>query len=187
MGITAFLLNLSATTIIWVTSIGLLFYTLIPLTVSVYLLNTNKITSFDLPERKSRHLLFGSSIAGAFAVSLILGLTAGDTSPMIFMISLVFLINTSIGLLINLLWKISIHSAALSSAAAIFLFLFAFQGTTVSPESLILSLTILLLLLPLMIWARYRLQVHSLAELLGGTLTGFLLTIIELSIFTRLW
>jgi membrane-associated phospholipid phosphatase len=44
-----------------------------------------------------------------------------------------------------------------------------------------------LLLLPLMIWARYRLGVHTLAELLGGAIVGFLLTIVELSLFTNIW
>jgi len=187
IGITAWLLGLMSTTISWIVGAALFFYTLIPLGASLYLLRTHKISSLDLPERKSRSRLFLLSIGCSLVALLLFYFTSGYTHPLITAISVIFLINPTIGFLINLSWKISMHTAALSSAAAIFLSLSQLSEFSSIFEADILSLTILLLLLPLMIWARYRLGVHTLAELLGGAIVGFLLTIVELSLFTNIW
>ncbi len=106
------------------------------------------------------------------------------TGPVPGIIALTFLINLLVGFLINLTWKISIHTAALTTAGAIFLF---FSQVIALSVSNIFSLIILLLLLPLMIWARLQLRVHTVAELFGGALSGFSLTILELSMLTNIW
>ncbi|MGD8428536.1 MAG: hypothetical protein PVH63_12985 [Balneolaceae bacterium] len=187
IGLTAWLLGLMDSTIGWIMGISLFFYTITPFTATFYLLRKKYISSLDLPERTSRNRLFIISIGCAFIVFLCFSLTLASTSRVLAAISFVFLINPLIGFIINFIWKMSIHTAALSSAGAIFLYLCRMNIIPAANFTYILSLSILLLILPLMIWARYRLNIHTLAELFGGALAGFLLTILELSMLTNLW
>lgn len=187
IGVTIWLLGAATTTISWITGIALTFYTLIPLCTTFYWVQTNRIISLDLPERESRHGLFKLSIISAAAVFLYFFLAVSPMHQLVAIIALVFFINAIVGFGINTLWKMSIHSAALSSAGAMFLYFSQFNILLPFSGVHILSLFLLLLLLPLMIWARYRLNIHTLAELFGGAASGFFLTILQLSILTNLW
>lgn len=187
IGLTSWLMGLVTRSMSWIMGISIFFYTLLPLAATYYLLSRNHISSLDLPERTSRNRLYLISIGCAAIVFLSFSLFNTGAPWLIAAISLVYLINPLIGLLVNLVWKMSIHSAALSSAGAIFLFLAKFNLLPTFTDAYILSLSILLLLLPIMIWARYRLSIHTLAELVGGALAGFLLTILELSLLINIW
>ncbi|HKK44031.1 MAG TPA: hypothetical protein VJ964_00825 [Balneolaceae bacterium] len=187
IGLTCWLMGLMAGTVGWIMGVSVFFYTLAPFAATFYLLSKNYISSLDLPERTSRNRLFVISIGCAAIVFACFSLTIGSAPWIIAAISFVFLVNPLVGFLVNFFWKMSIHTAALSSAGAIFLFLAKFDLLPVLSDAYILSLTILLLLLPLMIWARYRLSIHTLGELFGGALAGFLLTILELSLLINLW
>jgi len=180
-------MGLMAGTFSWIMGISIFFYTLAPFAATFYLLSNNYISSLDLPERTSRNRLFVISIGCAAIVFLCFSLLNGNAPWIIAAISFVFLINPLVGFLVNFIWKMSIHTAALSSAGAIFLFLAKFNILPALSDAYILSLTILLLLLPLMIWARYRLSIHTMAELFGGALAGFILTMLELSLMTNIW
>jgi hypothetical protein len=187
LGIISWKLGLPGSTISWITGFSLLFHTAIPLTATFYLLKNGHIRSLDLPRRKARTRLFGYSIASCFMAFAALGATVSISHPLIVMVALIFLVNPVIGLLINLKWKVSVHTAALSSAGAIFL-ASALSGLhSAVTDTFILSLTVLLLLLPLMIWSRHRLGAHSYAELFGGIASGFLLTVVELYLFNIIW
>lgn len=185
--IAASLLDLTAFTVIWVAAAAITCYTVIPLVASLYLLSINKIASLDLPERQSRNDLSLLSIICAGIAYGIFQYTADLTHPLLARISLVFFLNAAIAFLINLSWKISTHTATLSSGGAIFLYSPQLSLPPVVFGADIFSLIILLLLLPLMIWARYRLRIHTMPELFGGAVAGFLLTIIELNILTHIW
>ena len=187
IGSLAWMLDLDGLTISWVLAAAILFYTVIPLAGTFYLLNAQKISSIDLPEQKSRTGLYVLGVGSAFTAFVIFRFMHFYTHSLIPIVALVYFLNAASGLFINLKWKMSIHSAGISSAAAIFLFFSEFQGQALIPNGDILSLIILLLLLPLMFWSRYRLNIHSLGELVGGASTGFLLTLLELSILINLW
>lgn len=185
LGLISWLLHLSNPAIGWIIGTSFIFYTIIPLIATFYLLNTDHISSLDLPRRKSRNKLFLISICSSFAALICISLMSYFAGPIPTIIASVFLFNPIFGLLINLVWKVSIHTAALATAGAIFLYLSQTGILTIS-TSYIFPLTILLLLLPLMIWARLQLRVHTRAELLGGALSGFVLTILALSMLTNL-
>lgn len=187
LSITGWLVGLSKWMLSGVTVFALIFYTFIPLTASVYLLKINHISSLDLPDRQARSRLFKYSIASALIGMLGFTFTQNFTHPLLTVIAFIYFLNPIIGFIINLKWKMSVHTAALSSAGSIFLSLSAFETVYASIETEVLSLTILLLLLPLMIWARYRLKIHTLPELFGGTLAGFIFTFIELYLFNYFW
>lgn len=80
----------------------------------------------------------------------------------------------------------SIHTAALSTTGAIF-FMLSYLNVLGPISGNILPALILLLLLPLVIWARYRLNIHSLSELFGGALLGFMLTLVEFTLLIKVW
>lgn len=180
-------LGLSGDIISWIVGFSLLFHTAIPLGTTFYLLTKKHITSLDLPNRKARNKLFGYSIGSCFIALAGFVATAPLTHPIIAMVAFVYFINPIIGLFINFIWKVSIHTAALSSAGAIFLSFSFLNAIPNISDTLILSLTILFLLLPLMVWSRYRLGAHSYAELFGGIASGFLLTVLELYLFNIMW
>lgn len=184
--ITSWMLGLSGYTISLVFVIALLFYSLIPLSLGFYLFKKNRIASLDLPDRKARNPLFAYSIFSALAVCLCFAFTPELNHPLLLMITIVYLINLVIGFFINFRWKMSVHTAALASSGGMF-FYFCYLSSFPFLATEILSLIILLVLLPLMIWARYRLRIHSLPELFGGAVSGFLLTIVELLLLNNLW
>lgn len=185
--IISWILQLPASTTFLVTSAALIFYTIIPLILAFYLIRTKHIISLDLPVRETRSRLYIYSIISAFVLFLIFLFNLGSLNPLIVIISAIYFINPIISLIINFSWKISIHTGALASAGAILLGLTFFYPSLASLNSYIFSLTILFLLLPVMVWSRYRLSIHTLPELLGGIATGFGLTIIELFLFNNLW
>jgi hypothetical protein len=187
LGLLTWLIGGNAEIISWVFGIGLTFYTLIPILSALYLLRTEQIQSLDLPKQASRDKLFILSISSSVLALVSYEWLLPNSYGQIIILALTFLVNILFGYLINRHWKISIHAAGISSAGAIFLFFAQNDSAEAFTIAGILSLFILLLLLPTVIWARYRLNIHSLAELFGGALTGFLLTFIELTIFIRLW
>jgi hypothetical protein len=180
IGLSSWMLGLPSLTLIVV--LCLLLYTLIPVSATFYLLKKNRITSLDLPERRSRGPLFLFSIACASVAFICLNFIPVFSHPLPGTLALVFLLNPFIGFLINLKWKMSIHTAALSTAGAIFI-VFSYLGLSTSIIwGDVLPIFVLLILMPLVVWARYRLNIHTLSELLGGAFAGFLLTVIELSL-----
>lgn len=187
VGITVWLLGSSRLTIGWIVGLALFFYTIVPLAATFHLFKNGKIASLDLVKRESRDRLFLLSIGSAAAAFISFCLIISPMHQLVTIIVLIFLMNSIIGFGINRIWKISIHEAALSTAGAILFYFSQLQTLLPAFSTHILSLSILLLLLPLMIWARYQLKVHSLAELFGGALAGFLLTIIELSLLIKIW
>ena len=162
-------------------AIALVFYTVIPLSIVFTLLKKGHISSLDAPERKTRNKLFSYSIGCSAIGSLILFYMFMNLSQFLSALAIIYLVNPIIGLLINLKWKISIHSASLAMSATIISYFFVMQASYSTTLAICLSLVMLLLLLP-MIWARYRLNVHTLPELLSGACIGVLLTLLELGL-----
>lgn len=183
---TGWIMRISTEEMIWMMSLSLLFYTLIPMGVTFYLLKTGYIVSLDLPSREKRNRLFIYSIISSSFGSLLLAVVFLAYHYLISVLAIVFLLNPIFGYLLNQLWKISIHAASVASAGTFFLMLWWISMPVGSQMIGILSLFTLLVLLPIMTWARYYLKTHSAIELAGGIVAGLLLTFIELIILLRL-
>lgn len=171
----------------WIASIALLFFTIIPLCITLYLLQTRQIRSLDIPDRKNRTKLFGYSILSSSAGSFIIAILCIDSHTYLSIIAFTYLLNPILGYLINRAFKISIHTAAIAMAGTIFLTGYYLVPLYDHIISLILSLSMLLVLLPLMIWSRFYLRIHSVAELLAGVLAGIVLTFVEIGIMLTFW
>lgn len=184
--VSAWILEVPIRPLSWLAALALLFYTFIPLGITLLLLRKGHIRSLDLPEQKSRNRLYLYSIISTSSGSLLLAYFLQSYDVFLSMLAVVFLLNPLLGYLLNLKWKISVHSASLASAGAIFMVMAFTNPSAVIHQAGALSLIILSLLLPLMIWARYHLNVHTISELAGGVAAGFLLTLFELSIMISL-
>ena len=183
---TSILLGQSMWISLQVTGIAVICYTLLPFLLTLFLFRRGFIHSMDLPIRKTRTVLYAFSIFTASLASLIMYQLSSVLHSFIIILSLVVLTNLTISFLLNLRWKVSVHSASVSVAGTVYLLIFFWGISNYHDITLILSLLHLLLLLPVMMWARYHLSVHSLTELVGGAAAGILLTIIELIIFTNI-
>ena len=74
-------------------------------------------------------------------------------------------------MVINLWWKISLHTALVAALATVMVILYGFMGA------------ISLVLLPLIAWARLELNHHSLAQVTCGALLAALVVAVEFYFF----
>jgi hypothetical protein len=168
-------------------SLSALFYGCVPLAITVYYYLNGKVASLDVPDQKSRNRLFVLSILSSTTGSLLLMERFYLTQPLFAATAFVFGVNVVMGYLINLRWKISIHTAAVAAAGTLFLSLSLWEEQLPGTRLWILSLLFLLILLPLVTWARYHLRIHSVSELVGGSLAGAAFTLAEMSILMKIW
>jgi len=81
-----------------------------------------------------------------------------------FVFTLAYLLVTIVLTLLNLKTKMSSHAAGLTGPLTAILYLFGIHALP------------LFLFLPLLIWARLKLNAHSRAQLLGGSIIGVIVT-----------
>lgn len=91
-----------------------------------------------------------------------------------------------LGYLINRKFNIGIHTAALTTAATLFLLLYTRMPHAYLWAGL-LSMTVFFLLLPTVIWARLRLNIHTFTEPAGGILAGVAFTLFGISFLKLVW
>ena len=161
------------------TSVALSFYTLFPLMAALWMLKKGMIESLDIPVHKERTLLFSIGILSTTLGSLLLLMLFLDPAHIFFQAAVVFLINPPVALLLNRSFKISIHVGTVATAGTFLLGMCLFGLGSPNFWTLIFSLIFLLILLPAVAWARYRLRVHSIPELAGGAAAGIALTLLE--------
>lgn len=153
----------------WAGIAGLVFYSLVPGLALLYLYQTGMIEDVYLLERsqRARFLPLGviCYLAGVVALWLVeapvLMLGAGCTF-------------CGVALLlwqIDRYWKISIHTAGVSGGLCIVL---AATGWSLWPLSLSL---------PLVMWARLRLQAHTPAQVWAGAALGSMATVLLFNLF----
>ena len=142
------------------------FTCIIPFFTLLFYKYTNRISSFDVPERENRiRLLVFASIYNTIGF-LIINYLNTDIILNGFLFS--FSINTILICVITVYWKISGHMAALgSSVVALWLANFHYP----------VSMCIMLLLVS---FSRFFLKVHTPQQILGGIILGMLTTYIIL-------
>ncbi|MDX1586587.1 MAG: hypothetical protein R3222_07580 [Balneolaceae bacterium] len=153
------------------------FFTLIPFGIVIYLLQSGKILSLDVPFQRNRNRLFVYSIMSTTTGSILLFLLSYSDYHFLAMASGVFLLNPMIAYLLNQGFKISIHTAGVATAGILFFVLGEYTaGTNIWPLGL--SFFTLLVLLPVMFWSRRKLGIHTLPELAAGSFAGIIFTLL---------
>lgn len=128
----------------------------------LYLHAKNHITDVHIPIRQQRNVPFLVTIF-FYALATLLVALIGDIGALL----AVLFCNTLVAIimaLINLAWKISAHATGVGGPLAALTFVY---GWAIWP---------LFLLLPLVGWSRIKLKAHTPAQVIAGSLFGFLFT-----------
>ncbi len=112
-------------------------------------------------DRKNRTPFYIIAIIGYF-IALIIFYRINQHEFFVF--TLAYLLVTIVLTLLNLKTKMSSHAAGLTGPLTAILYLFGIHALP------------LFLFLPLLIWARLKLNAHSRAQLLGGSIIGVIVT-----------
>ena len=165
--------------------IALVFFTIIPIAIIYYFKSRNYIQNFDISDLSERRRPF-VVIIFSYSLGLLAFITwfgSGHLLPVY--LTLCYIINAVVGLLITTKWKISIHSAGIASFSSALFFLHNFR--IIHDDFFIGQIFIWLsfILIPIIMWARIHLEEHTFAQTLAGALIGFTITYLQLSIMMR--
>lgn len=151
--------------------ISLIFASVLPMAIILHWakkLDTDK----DISNREDRFvpLIVGvvSYLIG-FIIALILGV-----SNFITVLILCYTVNTFIVMLITSKWKISIHTTGLAGPVAALIMLLGPIGALFG------------LLYPMLIWSRFTLKKHTMAQAIAGGVFGFIMTVAEAYLYMKI-
>ena len=151
--------------------ISLIFASILPMAIIMHWarkLDTDK----DISNREDRFipLIVGvvSYLIG-FVIALILGV-----SNFLIVLILCYAVNTFIVMLITTKWKISIHTTGLTGPVAALIMLLGPIGALIG------------LLYPILIWSRFTLKKHTMAQAIAGGVFGLIMTVLEAYLYMDL-
>lgn len=171
--------------IAWTFGVSLVFFCLLPLVYVVGMVRMGKAESLEVRNRKARLGPFLFGMASYAVGGLLLWRTVeGPALPMIVAFASLFPINTALIVLINMRWKISVHMTTLSGFVGVLLFtaLTVWRDLPADVETALTLATVgpLVLMIPLLMWARIRVGAHTLGQVVAGTAFGLVVPQIQL-------
>jgi len=154
-----------------ITSICLLFGTILPIAFVIIWIKRNKglkskNLEYDLPNKNDRNIPLIFAIISYLIGTIVLYFI---NAPLI-IIGLMFcyFFNTLIVVFITLFWKISIHSMGVAGPTTALIYAIGPIGS------------IYALILPIVMWSRVYLKRHTMSQVIMGALLGFILTAAQL-------
>ncbi len=173
-------------------SVSVAFFCLVPLVYILGLVRRGRAASLEVRNRATRLGPFLVAL-GSYAIgAVLLALTVdGPARPLILAFASIFPINTVALLLINTRWKISLHMSGLAAFVTVLLFA-ALTTWQDLPEGIEGALTVatvapMVLLLPLLMWARVRVGAHTWGQVVAGTAFGLVVPLVELYAVVYVW
>lgn len=137
--------------------------------VVLFLLHNGKLDDFFIKARRQRNQIYLLSAACAIAGSIILTRLG---APLVLLASFVAaLAAIVVFMLINLRWKISVHTAFIAASATILIVLFGYAGAVSAA------------LVPPTAWARVELDHHSPAQAVTGALLASMIVVVVFYFF----
>jgi membrane-associated phospholipid phosphatase len=130
----------------------------LPTSYTVWLYKTGRVTAIFLPVRENRVKVIYSMIL--FNAIGLIGMLVGKAPFVLTAFAVVGILQSTIILLITKYWKISAHTTGISGLAVFLTGIFGWSGAPV------------LLIIPLVSWARIRLDSHSFWQVAGGVILG---------------
>ena len=141
--------------------IGLFFLSIFPTVLIVYFYKKGVI-DLDVSDRKKRTPLYIVIIGGYVVASAIFYVT---DCKIMFVLSMAYVCVTSVVTSLNFFTKISAHSAGATGPLLSLVYVF---GVSMIP--------LFILFVPLVIWARIKLDAHTHIQLIAGSLTAIIIT-----------
>lgn len=151
--------------------ISLLFTSIFPI-VFIYIFWRKKFNiDRDFFKKESRNIpLLIFSLLNFIGFIILFSL---KSHPLVTGLMFCYSLNTLIVFLINLKWKISIHSMGVSGPTVVLIFAFGLYGAIFG------------LISPFVMWSRLKLKKHSKSQVIAGTLTGYFLTFLMMIAFFK--
>lgn len=144
-----------------------------PIIVFFYLKKRGKIFDFDATIKEERTTPFVIGII-LYSIAIFIMIVAKvNIYTLIFWFS--YIINTVILIYINRYWKISVHALGVAGPLAAVTFTAGWYGFS------------FFWLLIIVGWARLKLKVHTPAQVIAGSILGFILTYLQMSIIIGLF
>lgn len=130
----------------------------LPTSYTVWLYKTGRVTGIFLPVRENRVKVINSMIL--FNAIGLIGMLVGKAPFVLTAFGVVGILQSTMILLITKYWKISAHTTGIAGLAVFLTGIFGWSGAPV------------LLIIPLVSWARIRLDSHSFWQVTGGVILG---------------
>ena len=157
-----------------VVTVSLVFVSLfvVPLVDILSMVRRGKTPTPDVPNREARTEPFVVAVISGSVAIFVIRVMGMHGEPLIHVILVTYVINMILVMGINVAWKISVHMAGLGGSIAILLIVSGLSGDS-SPVLTGSTVIPLFLLVPLLGWARYHLQAHTVAQIGVGAVLGF--------------
>ncbi len=171
--------------LVWTFGVSAVFFCLVPLLYMLGMIRAGRVESIEVRDQHSRLGPFLVGIASYAVGALLLWRTVeGPALPLIVAFAALFPLNTAAILLINLRWKISVHMTSLAGFVSVLLFtaLTVWRDLPAVPEALLTLATVgpLLVLVPVLMWARVRVGAHTPGQVAAGAAFGLFVPLVEL-------
>jgi len=150
--------------------ISLLFATIVPVSLVLIWSKIKRVDKdYTIKETRNLPLLIVATIylVGSFILYL------SSANPLTIALMFCYGTNTLIVFLINLKWKISVHSMGVAGPTTFLMFF--------NPLCFLLGL-----IGPLIMWSRVTLKKHTIPQVLAGSICGYILTFIQIYYLTKL-
>ena len=169
--------------------VALVFFCLIPLAFVIRMIWRGEVETLEVRRRERRLKPFLVGIASYAVGIVVMALTGTTAVSFLVALALLYPINTALIVLINMRWKISVHMTSLAGFVSILLFvsLTVWRDLPPDTEAVLTALTVapLLVLLPILMWARVRVEAHTRGQVVAGALFGLFLPAAELWLIVR--
>ncbi len=163
------------------TGIGLVFFFLIPLGYVARMVRRGKAATLEIRRQDARTAPFIFGIASYLAGIAALWMTMETARPLLLTLAAIYPVNTAIVAIINLRWKISVHVVSVAGFVVGLLFVMWISHSANTTGLLTVEFVApLLLLIPLLMWARVRSGAHTTGQVVSGALFGFGMTLAQL-------
>ncbi len=153
----------------WFSLSGLLFFTVAPLTVILYLYVTGRISDFDMSERPERERVFAAFVLLYFGAAISLSLNHAPVQLQAIAWGYWWMAVAT--MIVTRWWKISTHAFGISGPFAAMFLLFKSQPL---PYAMIV---------PLVCWARLYLRSHTFSQVAAGVALAVVSTLAIFKLF----
>ena len=175
--------------IAWVVAVSLVFFCLVPLAFVIRMIRRGEAESLEVRRQDRRLKPFLVGIISYATGMIVMALTGTTAVAFLVALALLYPINTAVIVLINLRWKISVHMTSLAGFVSILLFVSMTVWQALPPETeavlTVVTVAPLLVLLPLLMWARVRVEAHTPGQVVAGALFGLVMPFAELWLIVR--
>lgn len=165
--IVTIIFSLSSPDIFLSVVVGFLFLVIIPI-LPVFYFFEQKLIDIDVHDRKKRTIFFLMAIISYITASVIFYYLNYHT---MFSISMAYIFVTTAVMIINLFWKISVHSAGVAGPTTALVYVF---GKELIP---------LYIFTIIIIYIRLKLRAHNLIQLIAGSVVAIAVTFLTYLFF----